>query len=123
MILDHVQQPLGLPEREVEQLLEEERDEERALLMRRPADAPPPLPEGELFGTDAHGLHREAEAVDGDVVVPAEVDRCFVKPEREDVDPRLTDKAEYPGRHYDLGSVHPVTLDFQRLNGLRYLYN
>ena len=109
VLCEQRQKALRVPEGRIEQLPEEEGDEERALLGRRPPRRASVLPEREPVRVRPDRLDAQPDPMDHDVVVAAQLRQQRIDVYRERVDPRLTGKVEYPAGHFDFGGAHPET--------------
>ena len=120
VLSDHSQHPFSLAERESHQLLQQEGDEEYALVRARPSKPPSPLPEREFVGMATNRLQSQAETVDGEVVIPFEVDGHLLWLDRECVHARLPGKVEYVARHFDFCGYQSNHLPGYIVNGLSH---
>ena len=96
---DHPQHALCLAERETEKLLYEERNEERALLVRLSSGPPTALPVCEIVRPHPYRFQRRSQTVHRHVVVTVEVDRHSLELEGERIEMNLPRKLEYIARY------------------------
>ena len=109
VVCQHYQETFGLPERQIEELADQEGREERTLLGRRPSGPPVTLPEWKFIGIEPDRFKGQSDLVDHDLIVHSLLVEQRIEVDEVGIDLCLPRKFEYLGRYYDICGNQPFT--------------